>query len=103
MNSIMKPLLHVIMILVQIACALAMLGVSLFCVFGFLASFEPGYGWAWKAGYGFLGCSFLSGAVTLVLRLFLPKLTATIPIVISVPVFSLLVLLLRSTAMLHLL
>ena len=91
------------MILVQITCALAMLGVSLFCVFGFLASFEPGNGWEWKAGYGFLGCSCLSGAAILFLRPVLPKLKATIPIVVSVPVFFLLVLFLRSTAMLNLL
>jgi len=103
MNTIMKPLLHGIMILVQVACALILLAVSLFCVFGVLASFEPGNGWEWKAGYEFLGCSFLSGAVTLFLRLFLPKLKATIPIVISVGLFFLLVLLLRLTAMLHLL
>ncbi len=27
------------------------LAVAAFCVFGFLASFEPGVGPAWKAGY----------------------------------------------------
>ena len=38
MNTITQRLLHGIMILVQITCALIMLAVSLFCVFGFLAS-----------------------------------------------------------------
>jgi len=103
MNTIMKPLLHGIMILVQITCALAMVGVSLFCVFGFLASFEPGNGWEWKAGYGFLGCSCLSGAAILFLRPVLPRIKAIIVIAVSVGLFSLLVLLLRLGSMFHLL
>ena len=39
-----------------------------FCVFGFLASFEPGNGLAWKIGYGTLGCICLVGAVALFRR-----------------------------------
>jgi len=90
------------MILVQITCGLIMLAVSLFCVYGFLASFEPGNGWECKAGYGLLGSSCLSVAAILFLRPVLPKINATIAIVVSVAVFFLLVLLVRLTAMLHL-
>jgi len=45
-----------------------LLSIALFCVFGFLASFEPGNGWLWKAGYGALGCGCLTGAVALLRR-----------------------------------
>src|SRR5579859_2097521 len=45
--------------------ALALLALALFCVFGFLASFEPGNGWQWRLGYAALGCACLIGSVAL--------------------------------------
>jgi len=55
---------------------LALLAIALFCVFGFLASFEPGNGLAWKIGYGALGCICLTGAVALLRRPFPLAVTA---------------------------
>jgi hypothetical protein len=63
----MKTAFRVLRILARIFGALVLLAFALFCVFGFLASFEPGNGWQWKAGYGALGCACLFGAVTLLL------------------------------------
>jgi hypothetical protein len=51
--------------LARILGSLALLGIALFCVFGFLASFEPGNGILWKIVYGALGCGSLLGAVAL--------------------------------------
>jgi hypothetical protein len=51
--------------LLRIVGALMLLATSLFCTFGFLASFEPGNGFIWKVGYGTLACGFLFGAVAL--------------------------------------
>ena len=48
--------------------AVALLALGLFCGFGFLASFEPGNGLAWKAVYGSLTFGFLAGAVALFRR-----------------------------------
>ncbi len=73
MNTIIKRPLGVIRAVARILGSLALLGVSLFCVFGFLASFEPGNGVEFKLVYGVLGCGCLSGAVILILGLFLPK------------------------------
>jgi len=53
--------------LVRILVAFVSLAMSLFCGFGFLASFEPGPdALLWKIGYGALACVFLMGAVVLV-------------------------------------
>ena len=52
-------------ILARILGALVLLAISFFCVFGLLASFEPGNGLIWKVGYGALACGFLVGAVAL--------------------------------------
>ena len=51
--------------LMRILGALALIAIALFCGFGFLASFEPGNGWQWKAGYGALGCICLFVALAL--------------------------------------
>ncbi|MGP8200912.1 MAG: hypothetical protein ACLQU4_15575 [Limisphaerales bacterium] len=61
----MKRLFHVMLVMARILGAFALLVIALFCVFGFLASFEPGNEWPWKAGYGALGCCCLTGAVAL--------------------------------------
>ena len=55
----------------RILAALALLGVSAFCGFGFLASYE--YSEAarrlpWQVGYGLLGLAGLIGAAVLLLR-----------------------------------
>jgi hypothetical protein len=63
----MKTVFRLLRILARILGALVLLAFALFCGFGFLASFEPGNGWQWKAGYGALGCACLFGAVTLLL------------------------------------
>ena len=47
---------------------LVLLGIAGFSVFGFMAAFEPGNGWEWKAGYGALFCACLFGVVTLFRR-----------------------------------
>ena len=66
-----KPALYmrnsgrVLKMIARIFGAFVLLAVALFCVFGFLASFEPGNGLIWKAGYGALACGFLVGAVAL--------------------------------------
>ncbi|MBJ7256380.1 MAG: hypothetical protein JHD23_09180 [Akkermansiaceae bacterium] len=46
--------------ILRILAGLALLAAACFCVFGFLASFEPGNGLFWKVVYGalFSGCSF---------------------------------------------
>jgi hypothetical protein len=61
MNSILNWLFRIIS-------AMVLLCVTAFCVFGFLASFEPGNGLPWKIGYGALVCGGLVGAVTLLVR-----------------------------------
>ncbi|HXR46579.1 MAG TPA: hypothetical protein VN784_03990 [Candidatus Limnocylindrales bacterium] len=61
MNSILNWLFRIILAVVLL-CATA------FCAFGFLASFEPGNGWQWKAGYGALVCGGLGGAVAVLRR-----------------------------------
>jgi hypothetical protein len=45
-----------------------MLAIASFCVFGFLASFEPGNGLMWQLGYGALGIGCLTGAVACLFR-----------------------------------
>ncbi len=42
--------------LFRIVLAMLLFCVAAFCVFGFLASFEPGNGVQWKVGYGALAC-----------------------------------------------
>jgi hypothetical protein len=66
---IMKRTSIILQMLVRIMGALAFLAIALFCGFGFLASFEPGNGWLWKAGYAALGCLCLAGAAILLRRL----------------------------------
>jgi hypothetical protein len=65
MNTIVKRSLPVMQTLARIFGALAMLAIALFCVFGFLAPFEPGNGFLWKVVYGAVGCAFMTGAVAL--------------------------------------
>ena len=45
--------------------ALALFAMAVFCVLGFIESYlrSP---WPWQAGYGVLGCGFLSGGIALV-------------------------------------
>ncbi len=63
-----RKLSQILKLLARILGALVLLAMALFCVFGFFASFEPGFGLIWKVGYGALGCGFLVGAVALVRR-----------------------------------
>ena len=48
--------------LLRIVGAVVLLALGLFCLFGFLASFEPGNGLEWKVVYGALACGCLVGA-----------------------------------------
>lgn len=49
--------------------ALILLAFALFCVFGFLASFEPGADWwGFKVGYAALGLTSLAAASWLIRR-----------------------------------
>jgi hypothetical protein len=57
---------QVLKLFARILAALVLLAMALLCVFGFLASFEPGNGLIWKVGYGVLDCGFLLGALALV-------------------------------------
>ena len=54
--------------LLRILAALAFLALAAFCLFGFMASFEPSDAprWPWKIGYALAGI----GAITASLRLF---------------------------------
>jgi peptidoglycan/LPS O-acetylase OafA/YrhL len=61
MNSILNWLFRIVL-------AMLLLCVAAFCVFGFLASFEPGNGVQWKVGYGALACGGWVGAVALLVR-----------------------------------
>jgi peptidoglycan/LPS O-acetylase OafA/YrhL len=61
MKSILNWLLRIIV-------AMLLLCVTAFCTFGFLASFEPGNGWQWKAGYAALASGGLVGAVAVLRR-----------------------------------
>jgi hypothetical protein len=63
----MRRLGQILRMLARILAALVLLAMACFCVFGFLASFEPGNGLIWKVGYGALACGFLIGAVALFL------------------------------------
>lgn len=99
----MKRSYHVMQILGRILGALALLAVALFCVFGFLASFEPGNGLQWKIGYAALGCGCLTGAVVLFPRPSRPGIKATGIMMASAGLFFLAVLLLWLAAMNHVL
>jgi peptidoglycan/LPS O-acetylase OafA/YrhL len=48
--------------------ALALIAITLFCVFGFKASFEPPNWVPYQAGYGTFGCGCLIGAMVLLHR-----------------------------------
>jgi hypothetical protein len=61
----MRRLGQILSMLARILAALVLLAMALFCAFGFLASFAPGYGLIWKVGYGAVGCVFLVGAMAL--------------------------------------
>jgi hypothetical protein len=54
--------------LVRILASLPLLAIAGFCVFGFLASFEPGNGMQWKVGYAALGWGCVAGAIALLPR-----------------------------------
>lgn len=54
--------------LLRILGALPLLALAGFCVFDFLASFEPGNGFLWKVGYAALGWGCLAGAIALLPR-----------------------------------
>jgi hypothetical protein len=56
--------------------ALALIAIALFCVFGFLASFEPANWLSYQTGYGILGCSCLIGAMAMLRRTGLQTLGA---------------------------
>ncbi|MGH7969766.1 MAG: hypothetical protein ACREIC_13665, partial [Limisphaerales bacterium] len=60
-----RPFTKFLRFLSRILAALVLLVSGLFCGFGFLASFEPGNGLAWRVVYGALTCCFLSGAFAL--------------------------------------
>jgi hypothetical protein len=61
----MKTLTYTSELTVRLASGVVLFGISAFCVFGFLASFEPGNGAMWKVGYGVLGCVCMIGALLL--------------------------------------
>ena len=48
--------------------ALALIAITLFCAFGFMASFEPPNWVPYQAGYGTFGCGCLIGALVLLHR-----------------------------------
>jgi len=55
----------------RVLAALVLVGIVLFCGFGFLASYEysdPSKRLPWQIGYGVLGLACLSGAVLLLRR-----------------------------------
>jgi hypothetical protein len=61
----------ILIILTRILCSFALMAMSLFCVFGFLDSFEPGNGsFFWKLAYGTLACGCLLGTFVLLRGLF---------------------------------
>jgi hypothetical protein len=95
MNTIMNFLFHVLQITVRILAALALLAIALFCSFGFLASFEPGNGFLWKAGYAALGCGCMTGAFVLFRGPSRWRTKAAGTIIASAGLFFLAVLLLR--------
>jgi len=64
----MKALTTALDLVVRLISGTLLLGVSAFCVFGFLASFEPGNGALFKIGYGALGSGCLVGAIHLLVR-----------------------------------
>jgi hypothetical protein len=49
-------------IVLRLLATLASLAIAAFCVFGFLASFEPGVGPVWKIGYAVVFVVALLGA-----------------------------------------
>ena len=59
---------QVLKFLIRVLGVVVLLALGLFCLFGFLASFEPGNGWEWKAIYGALFCASFGGAANLVRR-----------------------------------
>jgi hypothetical protein len=63
-----KTLTESLGLVVRLISGVMLFGISAFCVFGFLASFEPGVGMMWKVGYGLLGCFCLTGVVWLLVR-----------------------------------
>jgi hypothetical protein len=64
----MKTLTDTLELVFRLISGMVLFGVSAFCVFGFLASFEPGIGVMWKVGYGVLGWLCLTGAIRLLVR-----------------------------------
>jgi hypothetical protein len=54
--------------LLRILGSLPLFAIAGFCVFGFLASFEPGNGLQWKVSYAVLGWICLVGAIVLLPR-----------------------------------
>jgi hypothetical protein len=54
--------------LARILGALALIAIAMFCVFGFIVSFEPGAGLPRRVGYGVLGCGCLMAAGALLRR-----------------------------------
>ena len=67
----MRGLGQILRMVARILAALVLLAIALFCVFGFLASFEPSNGLMWKVGYGTLACGFLVGAIVMVRAAFI--------------------------------
>lgn len=63
--SAREPGWSVLQSLARIFGAVALLAVASFCVFGFLASFEPPTWVEFQAGYAALGCGCLMGAAAL--------------------------------------
>lgn len=61
----MKTLTDTLELVVRLISGIVLFGISAFCVFGFLESFEPGNGVLWRIGYGTFGCGSVSGAMAL--------------------------------------
>jgi len=64
-DSDRRPGWHVLLSLARVFGAVALLAIASFCVFGFLASFEPPTWVEFQAGYAALGCGCLMGVAAL--------------------------------------
>ena len=75
-RAVIRTVVRIVSTLGRVIGAAVLLAIASFCVFGFLASFEPGNGWLWKVGYGAVGSGCLTGAVAILrpsaVRIFVP-------------------------------
>ena len=55
-------------LLIAIVGSLLLLAVAAFCVFGFLATFEPGQFMAFRIGYSVVGLGCIAGVILLIVN-----------------------------------